>query len=65
MFLLRLEYPQVAPPVVRLVSICVMDNLSRKELATQLAFGNVAVHWYSGVRITFVALLVFEPSYHT
>jgi hypothetical protein len=64
MFLLGLEYPQVVPPVVRLVSVFMVDHLSWNQLATELPLGNMTVHRCSRVSKPLVALLVLEPSYH-
>ena len=60
MFLTGLEYPQVAPPIIRLVSVSVMDLLSLLQLATELRLGNITMHRFSRVTKPLVAVLVFE-----
>lgn len=60
MLLLGLEHPQVLPPVVCLVSVHVVNHLSRLQLATELPLGNITMHGYSRGGKSLVSLLVLE-----
>ncbi len=60
MLFLGLEYIQVAPPIIGLVSVSVMDHLSLLQFATQLRLCNITMHRFSRVTKPLVALLVLE-----
>ena len=60
MFLTGLEYPQVAPPIIGLLSVSVMDYLSHLQFTTEAPLGNITMHRFSRVTKPLVALLVFE-----
>jgi hypothetical protein len=59
---LGLEYPQVTPSVVSLLSVNVMNHLSLLQFTAELSLGNVTMNGCARVGKMLVALLVSEES---